>query len=277
MKSVTRIDNIVYKLCGVLATFILCFSLVTCATVPLTGRQSLSLIPDAELLSLSNQEYAKVLKESKLSTDQQKVQMVTRVGKRIAAAAEGFLKESGAGDKIKNYQWEFKLIEDDKTANAWCMPGGKMGVYTGILPFTRNEAGLAVVLGHEVAHAIAEHGNERMSEALVAQLGGTALSVALNSKPEETRQLYMAAYGVAANVGVLLPYSRLHESEADRIGLTLMAKAGYDPHEAVRFWQTMSEQGGSRPPTILSTHPAPESRIDKIKTFIPEAMRYYKK
>jgi predicted Zn-dependent protease len=277
MRKRVRNYRMVYILCRVLIAFILCFSLASCATVPLTERKSLSLIPDSELVSLSNDQYAQVLKESKLSTDQQKVQMVTRVGRRIANAAEGFLKESGAGDKIKDYQWEFNVIEDDKTANAWCMPGGKVAVYTGILPFTRDEAGLAVVLGHEVAHAIAEHGNERMSQALLAQLGGVALAVALEKQPEETSQLFMAAYGVTANVAVLLPYSRLHESEADRIGLTLMAKAGYDPHEAVRFWQTMSAQGGSRPPTLLSTHPAPESRIEKIKSYIPEAMRYYKK
>ena len=268
---------IVYTLCRVLTVFILCSLLAACATVPLTERKSLRLIPDSELLSLSDEQYAKVLKESKLSTDRRKVQMVTRVGKRIASAAEEFLKESQAEKKIRNYQWEFNVIEDDKTANAWCMPGGKVAVYTGILPFTRNEAGLAVVIGHEVAHAIAEHGNERMSEALLAQLGGVALAVALEEQPEETQQLYMAAYGVTANVAFLLPYSRLHESEADRIGLTIMAKAGYNPNEAVRFWQTMSEQGGSRPPTLLSTHPAPEARIEKIKSFIPEAMQHYKR
>ena len=277
MNKRNRKYNIVYTLCRVLITFILCFSLVTCATVPLTERKSLSLISDSELLSLSNQQYAQTLKGSKLSTDQEKVQAVTRVGKRIAAATEDFLREKKAEDKLKNYKWEFNTIEDSKTANAWCMPGGKIAVYTGIFPFTRTDAGLAVVLGHEVAHAIAEHGNERLSEALLAQLGGVALSVALAQQPGETRDLYLAAYGVTANVGVLLPYSRLHESEADRIGLTLMAKAGYDPNEAIRFWQTMSEQGGSRPPTFLSTHPAPESRIEKIKTYIPEAMRYYKK
>jgi predicted Zn-dependent protease len=277
MNMRSRDYNRVYTLCSVCIVFILCALLAACATVPLTERKSLHLVSASELLALSDEQYAEVLKESKLSTDRQKVQMVTRVGKRIASAAEDFLKESHAEDKISNYQWEFNVIEDDKTANAWCMPGGKVAVYTGILPFTRNDTGLAVVLGHEVAHAIAEHGNERMSEALLAQLGGVALAVALQEQPEETQQLFMAAYGVTANVAVLLPYSRLHESEADRIGLTLMAKAGYNPNEAVRFWQTMSEQGGSRPPTLLSTHPAPESRIEKIKSFIPEAMRYYKK
>jgi len=274
MSKRIRSYSIVYR---VWTVFILCLALAACATVPLTGRKSLSLIPSAELLSLSDDQYVTVLKESKLSTDQRQVQMVTRVGNRIARAAEEFLKESGAQDKIENYKWEFNVIEDDKTANAWCMPGGKVAVYTGILPYTKNDAGLGVVLGHEVAHAIAEHGNERMSQALVAQLGGVALAVALNEQPDETQQLFMAAYGVTANVAALLPYSRLHENEADRIGLTLMAKAGYDPHEAVRFWEAMSKQGGSRPPTLLSTHPAPESRIEKIKSYIPEAMRYYKK
>lgn len=275
MKMHRSIRAASYHLFTLSTSLILCIIIVSCATVPLTERKSLSLIPDTELISLSNDQYTKVLKESKLSTDQQKVQMVRRVGTRIARAAEGFLKESGKGDKVNNYRWEFNLIEDDKTANAWCMPGGKVAVYTGILPFTKDEAGLAVVLGHEVAHAIAEHGNERMSQALIAQLGGVALSVALKDKPNETQQIFMAAYGVTANVAVLLPYSRLHESEADRIGLTLMAKAGYDPREAIRFWQQMSEQGGSRPPTLLSTHPAPEDRIEKIKSYIPEAMRYY--
>ena len=274
MSKRTRSNFIIYRVATV---FFLCSLLAACATVPLTERKSLRLIPTSELFSLSDEQYAKVLTESKLSIDSRQVQMVTRVGNRIARAAEEFLKAAGAQDKIENYQWEFNVIKDDKTANAWCMPGGKVAVYTGILPYTKNDAGLAVVLGHEVAHAIAEHGNERMSEALLAQLGSVALAVALNDKPEETQQLFMAAYGVTANVAVLLPYSRLHENEADRIGLTLMAKAGYDPHEAVRFWEEMNEKGGSRPPTFLSTHPAPKTRIEKIKSYIPEAMRYYKK
>ena len=277
MNRKSRKDKRVYTLCGVGIVFVLCALLAACATVPLTERKSLNLIPSSELLSLSDQQYTEVLGESKLSTDRQKVRMVNRVGTRIAGAAEEFLRESQAENKIANYQWEFNVIEDDKTVNAWCMPGGKVAVYTGIFPYTRNETGLAVVVGHEVAHAIAEHGNERMSQALLAQLGAVALAVALEEQPEETQQLFMAAYGVTANVAALLPYSRLHENEADRIGLTLMAKAGYNPNEAVRFWQTMSEQGGSRPPTLLSTHPAPESRIEKIKSFIPEAMRHYKK
>jgi predicted Zn-dependent protease len=247
-----------------------------CAEVPITGRQSLHLVPESELLTLSLQQYNEVLQKSKLSTDNQKVAMVRRVGNRVAKAAESFLAESGHQDLIKDFQWQFNLIEDDKTANAWVMPGGKAAVYTGILPFTKDETGLAVVLGHEVGHALANHGNERMSQELLANMGGTALSVALSSQPQMTQELAMAAFGAGASIGVLLPYSRLQESEADHIGLILMARAGYDPREAVPFWQRMNASPGSRPPELLSTHPAPETRIADIKALIPEAMAYYR-
>ena len=260
-------------LTGVAATFFLLFA---CGTVPLTERKSLRLIPDSELLSLSFQQYAEVLKKSKLSNDPVKVQMVRRVGEKIARASEEFLRESKLESDIKNYKWEFNLIEDDKVVNAWCLPGGKVAVYTGILPLTQDETGLAVVMGHEVAHAMAKHGNERMSEGLLVQLGGASLSLALSKQPALTNQIFMAAYGVGAQVGFMLPYSRLHESEADRIGLVLMAKAGYDPREAIPFWQRMNEKGGSRPAEFLSTHPAPDTRIRDIKSHIPEAMKYYK-
>jgi predicted Zn-dependent protease len=250
--------------------------LLACATVPLTERKGLRLIPDSELTTLSFKEYSEVLKKSKLSNDPVKVHMVKSVGERIARASEEFMRDSGMEADIKNYKWEFNLIEDDKVANAWCMPGGKVAVYTGILPITHDEGGLAVVMGHEVAHAIAKHGNERMSETLLVQLGGASLSLALSKEPTLTNQIFMAAYGLGANVGILLPYSRLHESEADRIGLVLMAKAGYDPRGAVPFWRRMNEKGGARPPEFLSTHPAPETRIKQIESLIPEAMRYYK-
>lgn len=251
--------------------------LMACAEVPITQRQSLSLLPESQLATMSLQEYDKVLKDSKLSSNQQQVKMVRRVGNKIAKSAEAFLAEAGMQSEIKNLNWEFNLIEDDKLANAWVMPGGKAAVYTGILKYTRDETGLAVVLGHEVAHAIARHGNERMSQGLLAQMGGVALSVALSQNSAATQNLFMQAYGAGATVGLLLPYSRLHESEADRIGLTLMARAGYDPREAVPFWQRMNEQGGRRPPEFLSTHPAPESRVANIKKYIPEAMPYYRK
>jgi predicted Zn-dependent protease len=261
----------------ILSDILVFLLLMACAEVPITHRQSLQLLPESQLATMSLQEYDKVLKNSKLSTNQQQVEMVRRVGFKIAKAAEAFLAEAGLQSQIKTLKWEFNLIEDDKTANAWVMPGGKAAVYTGILPYTQNETGLAVVLGHEVAHAIAGHGNERMSQGLLAQMGGVALSVALSQNSAATRNLFMQAYGAGASVGLLLPYSRLHESEADRIGLTLMARAGYDPSEAIPFWQRMNQKAEQRPPEFLSTHPAPESRIANIKKYIPEAMPYYRK
>jgi predicted Zn-dependent protease len=262
---------------ALIAAIWLFLQLQGCAEVPITQRRGLHLVPETELLSMSLQQYDEVLKNSKLSNDTRKVEIVRRVGNRIAKTAEAFLTETGQQNKINNYQWEFNLIEDDKTVNAWVMPGGKAAVYTGILAFTQNETGLAVVLGHEVAHALADHGNERMSEALVANMGGMALSVALSRHAQQTQQLFMTVYGVGANLGFLLPYSRLHESEADRIGLTLMARAGYDPREAIPFWERMSKQEGQRPPQFLSTHPLPETRITNIKKYLPEALPHFEK
>lgn len=254
----------------------LSFFLFSCASVPVTERRGLHLVPDSELTTMSYQEYNNVLKKSKLSTDMAKVSMVRRVGQRIATASEQLLVEKGHGDDIRNYKWEFNLIEDDKTVNAWCMPGGKLAVYTGLLFISQDENGLAVVMGHEVAHAIAQHGNERMSQGLLAQFGAIGLSVALAGNPGVTSDIFMQAYGVGAQVGFLLPYSRIQESEADHIGLILMAKAGYDPRGAVVLWQRMNAKGGARPPEFLSTHPAPESRIRNIESLIPEAMQVYK-
>ena len=248
-----------------------------CAEVPITHREGLHLVPESQLLTLSFQQYEQVLKTSRLSSDQGKTHMVRTVGEKVAKSAEAFLKDAGQSGKISDYHWEFNLIEDDKTVNAWCMPGGKVGVYTGILPYAQNEAGLAVVLGHEIGHALADHGNERMSQALLAETGGMALSVALSQKPRETQDLFMAVFGVGVSVGALLPYSRLHESEADRIGLMLMARAGYDPRESIPFWERMSKERKAKSPEFLSTHPAPESRIENLKNYIPEALPYYKK
>lgn len=257
---------------------LLCFLifLISCETVPITGRQRLSIIPESDLLPLSLQQYSDVLKKSQISRDSGKVMMVRNAGNKIARSAETFLRESGRGASVKDYQWEFNVINDDKTVNAWCMPGGKVAVYSGIFPITRDETGMAVVLSHEIAHAIAGHGSERMSQSLVAQLGGAALSTALKTNPGTTSALFMQAYGAGASLGFLLPYSRLQENEADRIGLMLMARAGYNPEKAVDLWVRMNQQGkGARPPEFLSTHPAPESRIAEIKSFMPEAMRYY--
>ncbi len=257
--------------------FIILFFLLSCSTVPLTGRRQLSLIPGSAMLSMSFQQYDEFLKTNKLSKNQVQTQMVKKVGRRIQKAVEQYFTEKNMSYKLRNYDWEFNLVESSDV-NAWCMPGGKVVVYEGILPITKDEAGLAVVMGHEIAHAIAEHGNERMSQGLVAQLGGMALSTALKEKPEKTQQLWMTAFGIGAQFGVILPYSRLHENEADHLGLIFMAMAGYDPNTAIGFWKRMAQmKGGPAPPEFISTHPSDETRIKKIKALIPEAMKYYKK
>jgi predicted Zn-dependent protease len=179
-------------------------------------------------------------------------------------------------DQLAGYQWEFNLVAS-KEVNAWAMPGGKVTVYSGILPITRDEAGLAAVVGHEVAHVIAKHGNERMSQQLVTQMGGQALSAVVASQPETAQALYMKVFGVGTQVGVMLPYSRLQEKEADHLGLIFMAMAGYDPHAAVDVWQRMAQQGGAGVPEFLSTHPADQTRIRQIQENLPEAMGYYRR
>ncbi|MDJ0884805.1 MAG: M48 family metallopeptidase [Desulfobacterales bacterium] len=250
--------------------------MVACTTVPMTNRQSFQMVPDADLHAMSSQQYRQVLNQSKLSDNAAQVRTVRRVGNRVARAAEDFLREQGLGHKISRFRWEFNLIEDDQTVNAWVMPGGKAAVYSGLLRITRDDTGLAVVLGHEVAHAIAGHGNERLSQGLLARMGATALAAALSQQPAATQELFNQAYGVGANVGILLPYSRLHETEADRIGLVLMARAGYDPRAAIPLWERMKAAGGPRPPEFISTHPAPTSRIQVIRRELPRALLYYR-
>ena len=248
----------------------------SCSKVPLTGRNQLDLIPDNEMLSMSFQQYDQFLKDNKESTNQQEIALIKKVGERVAKAVDQYFVQNNLSQQLQGYKWEFHLI-DSKEVNAWCMPGGKVVVYTGILPVTKTEAGLAVVLGHEIAHAVAKHGNERMSQAMVAQLGGVALSQALKEKPALTQNIFMAAFGIGTQVGVLLPFSRLQESEADHLGLIFMAMAGYDPHEALDFWQRMaSMQNGQAPPEFLSDHPSDQTRVEKIRSEIPEAMKYYK-
>ncbi len=202
--------------------------------------------------------------------------MVRRVGQRITKAVTDYYAQKGLSDQLANYRWEYNLV-DNKEANAWCMPGGKIVVYTGLLPITQNEAALAAVMGHEVSHAIFNHGNERMSQGLIQQLGGVALSVAVANKPAETQNLFMGAYGVGTAVGVLLPFSRKHELEADHYGLIWMAMAGYNPREAITLWQRMEQAGnGQKPPEFLSTHPTEGRRIDQLQKFMPEALAVYK-
>jgi predicted Zn-dependent protease len=248
----------------------------SCTMVPLTGRKQLSLVSDSEMLSMSFGEYGQFLKDNKLSTNTSQVNMVKQVGGRIQNAVETYFARNGMSQQLAGYAWEFNLVESDEV-NAWCMPGGKVVVYTGILPITKDATGLAVVLGHEISHAVAKHSNERMSQALIAQLGGETLSAALQNKSDQTKQIWMGLFGVGAQVGVLLPYSRIQESEADHLGLIFMAMAGYDPHAALDFWQRMSENAGAKPPEFLSTHPADATRLAKIREEIPEAMQYYKK
>ena len=247
-----------------------------CATVPVTGRRQLDLVPDGELNAMSLQQYGQFLKQHKVSRDESDVALVRRVGSRIASAVERYFAGKGDSQQVKGYRWEFNLVES-KEANAWCMPGGKVVVYTGLLPLTRDETGLAVVLGHEISHAVAKHGAERMSQGILAELGGAALSVALSNRPAETQNAFMTAYGAAAEYGALLPYSRVHETEADELGLIFMAMAGYDPRRAVSFWEDMKRSHGSQePPTFLSTHPSSSERIKNIRKFLPKALKYYR-
>ncbi len=247
---------------------------LACATVPLTGRRQLDLIPADSILSLSSEQYGEFLKSNKESTDVAATQMVRTVGQKIQKAVEKYMTENHMANRIANYHWEFKLIEN-KQANAWCLPGGKVVVYTGILPITKDENGLAVVIGHEVAHAVANHGGERMSQGMLTELGGVAVSYALKEKSEAIKQIWGTAFGVGTQFGVLMPFSRLHENEADHLGLVFMAMAGYDPHGAISFWERMMQQKGANVPEFLSTHPSDKNRIAKIKEEIPQAMQYY--
>ena len=248
--------------------------LAGCATVPVTGRKQLSLIPDSQMNSMSFQQYQQVLQESTLSSDPVATAQIKRVGARIQDAVERYFQQAGQPHQLDGYAWEFNLIESDQV-NAWCMPGGKVAFYTGILPVCKDDTGIAVVMGHEVAHAIARHGGERMSQQMAVQLGGMALSEAVKNKPEQTQAIYMSAFAVGAQYGALLPYSRTHESEADHLGLIFMAMAGYDPREAPKFWERMGAGGGQAPPEFMSTHPSDATRIRQLNDWLPEAMKYY--
>ncbi|MCU4164605.1 M48 family metallopeptidase [Carboxylicivirga caseinilyticus] len=260
----------------VVSSVLLLGIVVACATVPITGRKQLNLVSDSEMMSMSFTQYEEFLKENKVSTDAEKTALIKKVGQKISAAVEKYMSDNGYSSQISGFEWEFNLVEDE-TPNAWCMPGGKVVFYTGILPYCKDETGIAVVMGHEIAHAVAKHGNERMSQQLGVQLGGAALSVAISEKPEQTQQIAMAAFGLGSQYGFMLPFSRTHETEADKMGLIFMAMAGYNPNEAVPFWQRMSEMGGAAPPEWMSTHPSDETRIKDLNAYMPEALKYYKK
>lgn len=252
--------------------------LVSCKKNPLTGKSQFALIPEATLSAMATQEYTTFLSTNKVvsATGNRDAEMVKRVGNRIIKAVEGYYAEKGISQELADYKWEVNLVED-KAVNAWCMPGGKIVVYTGILPITQNEAALAAVMGHEVCHALLRHGNQRMSQGLVQQLGGVALQVAMADKPAETQNLFMTAYGVGTTVGVMLPFSRKHELQADQYGLLFTAMAGYNPNEAIGLWERMEKaSNGQKPPEFLSTHPSEGRRIEELKAFMPEAMKYYR-
>jgi len=252
------------------------YILAGCAINLITGRKQLSLVQESELQLMAVSQYKTFLSEHKVlsSGNSKGAAMVDRVGARIASAITKYYNGQGKGSVLEGYMWEFNTV-DSEEVNAWCMPGGKVVVYTGLLPVTQNETALAIVLGHEIAHSTIKHGNERMSQAMVQQMGGMALEVALAQKPKETQDLFLLSYGIGSQVGAMLPWSRKQETEADQFGLIYAAMAGYDPREAIPFWQRMSEAGGANPPEFLSTHPSNETRLRKLNQFMPEALKYY--
>ncbi len=250
---------------------------MSCATNPFTGKQTLALVPNSQILPMAFQQYNQFLGENKVVTGTKDSEMITRVGQKIATAAERWLNANGYQGYLKDYRWEYNLVED-KAVNAWCMPGGKIVFYTGILPIAKNEAGIAAVMGHEVAHALANHGQQRMSAAQLQQVAGAATAVAIQNKSQETQQVIGTAFGLGSQFGVMLPFSRSHETEADRIGLQLMAIAGYNPDEAAELWKRMKANGGGQaPPEFMSTHPSSDRRIANLTAWSPQAKAEAKK
>jgi predicted Zn-dependent protease len=243
----------------------------SCATNPLTGKKTLNFVSNSELFPSSFQEYGTFLKSNKVISGTADAKKVETVGIKIKTAAERYLASLGQNDYLKDYQWEYKLV-DSKEVNAWCMPGGKIVVYSGILPITKNDAGLATVMGHEVSHALANHGAQRMSASQLQTLGAAGVAAATGSQSAEKQKMWQEYYGIGSQVGVMLPFSRSHETEADKIGLILMAIAGYNPDEAINFWTRMSaNSGGQAPAEFLSTHPSDATRIANLKAMVPEA------
>lgn len=253
---------------------VLAFILSGCGSVPITGRKQMLLVSDQEVMTLSLQEYDKFIATAPLSTDKTNTAMVERVGRRIANAVESYLTNNGYADELSSYAWEFKLVKSTEV-NAFCMPGGKIVVYEGILPVTKDETGLAVVLGHEVAHAVAKHSNERMSQQLATQYGGAALGAVLSGSSSTVQTVANTVYGLGAEYGVMLPYSRKQELEADQLGLIFMAMAGYNPSYAQGFWERMSQASAGGTPEFMSTHPSDATRISQIQKDLPEALKYY--
>ena len=253
--------------------FFVLWGISACSTVPLTGRSQLAILSSQDIQPLVNEEYQKALKANPTLTSTKEGQEVVAVGKKMAIAVEKYLIEAGYGDMVKELSWEFNLLESEQV-NAWCMPGGKVAFYTGILPITQTETGIAVVMGHEIAHAVASHANERMSTGLLLNFGFSALSTAVGQNPTLTQSIFLQSVGIGTELK-MLKFSRKHELEADRMGLIFMAMAGYDPEEAPIFWERMSAASGQAPPEFLSTHPGPDRRVERLKARMPEALVYY--
>ena len=244
---------------------------ISCAKNPFTGKSTMAFVPNSQIFPSAFQQYGQFLSENKVLKGTADAKRITNIGMKIKVASERYLNALGKSDYLKDYAWEYNLVES-KEVNAWCMPGGKIVFYTGILPICKDDAGIAAVMGHEVAHALANHGQQRMSAGLLQQVGAVGAQIAVGNKSAETQALAMQAYGAASQVGGMLPFSRSHESEADMIGLTLMAIAGYDPINAVKVWERMSAQsGGQAPPEILSTHPSNQTRINELTALLPQA------
>ncbi|AWA30393.1 peptidase M48 [Flavobacterium magnum] len=243
---------------------------ISCATNPFTGKKTLNFVSNDQIFPMAFAQYKQFLTENKVVSGSGAAQQVQTVGNKIRIAAEKYLNSLGQKEYLNGYAWEYKLVEN-KEVNAWCMPGGKIVVYSGILPVTKDEAGLATVLGHEVSHALANHGAQRMSADQLQQLVGIGVGAAVSGQSQEKQAIFSQAYGLGSTLLVTLPFSRSNESEADEIGLTLMAIAGYNPDQAITFWQRMSAQGGGAPPEFLSTHPSDATRIRDLKRLIPQA------
>lgn len=248
---------------------------VACTRVPYTNRRQFKMLPDDMLLSMSFSAYSDFLSTNPVvPADHPNSQMIHKVGDKLAEAVTQFMTNHKLAHKLNGFAWEYHLVINDEV-NAWCMPGGKIVFYTGILPYTKDEAGAAVVMSHEIAHAVANHGNERMSQQLALTLGAIGLDVALSQKPQETRDIFNSVYGIGGTLGILA-YSRQHEYEADKLGMVFMAMAGYNPERALSFWEDMAKLSGPSIPSFLSTHPSSQDRVRAIREFMPEAMKYFK-
>lgn len=264
------------KIFGALLLLGVIVVVVRCTSVPITGRKQLLLMPESSMMAMSFTQYEDFLKETKVSADKKNTELVKSVGARISKAVEQYMASQGLSSHLEGYAWEFNLVDDD-TPNAWCMPGGKVVFYTGILPYCQDENGVAVVMGHEIAHAVARHGNERMSQQMVTQFGAELGGVMLSEKSPQTQAVFSTVYGLGSQLLVALPYSRNHETEADKLGLIFMAMAGYNPEHAITFWQRMAASGGAKPPQFLSTHPSDATRVSDLQSFMHEALKYYNK